>query len=126
MILYEGVAIIPAIGELCAPCDGEIIVLPESLHAVGIRTKNGAEILLHIGIDTVNMNGDGFTTTLKVGDKVSVGDLLVKVDLEKVKNAGYEATTPIVITNMEKVKILEKTESRNVTKGEKLVSYKCA
>jgi phosphotransferase system IIA component len=72
------------------------------------------------------MNGDGFTTTLKVGDKVSVGDLLVKVDLEKVKNAGYEATTPIVITNMEKVKILEKTESRNVTKGEKLVSYKCA
>lgn len=63
---------------------------------------------------------------MKVGDKVSVGDLLVKVDLEKVKNAGYEATTPIVITNMEKVKILEKTESRNVTKGEKLVSYKCA
>jgi PTS system glucose-specific IIA component len=77
---------------------------------VGIETDGGAEILIHIGIDTVELNGKGFQRMAKVGDKVNVGDALIEVDLEYIKAAGKSTITPIIITNMEKVHEMSKIE----------------
>lgn len=97
--LGKGIAIEPTVGELYAPADGEISTLFPTGHAVGITTVDGAEILMHIGMDTVEMEGDGFELIAKQGDKVKQGDLLVKFDIEKIKAAGHPTVTPIVVTN---------------------------
>ena len=97
--LGKGIAIEPTIGELYAPADGEIMTLFPTGHAVGMATIDGVEILMHIGMDTVEMDGDGFEVFAKQGDKVKQGDLLVKFDIEKIKAAGHPIVTPIVITN---------------------------
>lgn len=98
-MLGKGVAIRPAEGKYYAPADGEISLLFDTLHAVSITTDTGVEILIHIGLDTVALKGEHFTAHVKTGDKVKKGDLLVSVDLEAVKAAGYEVITPIVICN---------------------------
>ncbi|EOL43539.1 beta-glucoside-specific PTS transporter subunit IIABC [Enterococcus caccae] len=97
--LGKGVAIEPTLGELYAPANGEITTLFPTGHAVGITTEDGAEVLMHIGMDTVEMDGDGFDILVKQGDKVKQGDLLVKFDIEKIKAAGHPVVTPIVVTN---------------------------
>lgn len=97
--LGKGIAIEPTVGELYAPANGEITTLFPTGHAVGITTEDGAEVLMHIGMDTVEMDGDGFELVVKQGDKVKQGDLLVKFDIEKIKAAGHPVLTPIVVTN---------------------------
>lgn len=97
--LGKGLAVEPTIGELRAPADGEIATIFPTGHAVGLTTDNGAEILMHIGMDTVELDGDGFEKMVKQGDKVKAGDLLVKFDIEKIKAAGKPTITPIVVTN---------------------------
>ncbi|MGX7203188.1 PTS beta-glucoside transporter subunit EIIBCA [Enterococcus plantarum] len=97
--LGKGIAIEPTVGELYAPANGEITTLFPTGHAVGITTEDGAEVLMHIGMDTVEMDGDGFELVVKQGDKVKQGDLLVKFDIEKIKAAGHPVVTPIVVTN---------------------------
>lgn len=97
--LGKGLAIEPNLGELYAPADGEIMTLFPTGHAVGMTTIDGVEILMHIGMDTVEMDGDGFELFTKQGDTVKKGDLLVKFDIEKIKAAGHPIVTPIVITN---------------------------
>lgn len=97
--LGKGIAIEPTLGELYAPANGEITTLFPTGHAVGITTEDGAEVLMHIGMDTVEMDGDGFELVVKQGDKVKQGDLLVKFDIEKIKAAGHPVVTPIVVTN---------------------------
>ncbi|HBG4726972.1 TPA: PTS glucose transporter subunit IIA [Clostridioides difficile] len=97
--LGDGVAIIPANGNLYAPCDSEVVMLFETKHAIGLKTKNGAEILIHIGINTVSMNGDGFKTFVKTGDNVKEGDLLIKFDLDKISHANLDSTVMIVNNN---------------------------
>lgn len=99
-VLGDGIAIEPTDHTLVAPVDGIVsIVMEESNHACGITLDNGMEILLHIGIDTVSMNGEGFTSYVKQGDRVKVGDKLIEFDSEKVKAAGHPVTTMLVITN---------------------------
>lgn len=98
-MLGKGVAIIPSNGRVVAPVDGEISVLFETKHAVSIKSEQGIEILIHIGLDTVKLKGEAFTTYVKVGDKVKAGDLLIEFDIEKIKSSGYDITTPIVICN---------------------------
>ncbi len=98
-VLGEGIAIEPVNGMIKAPCAGTITAVAETGHAIGIVSEHGAEILIHIGMDTVKMNGQGFEVHVKVGEKVSAGDALVTVDLEKVKEAGYDTVTPMIITN---------------------------
>ena len=98
-MLGKGVAIIPSNGRVVAPVDGEISVLFETKHAVSIKSEEGIEILIHIGLDTVKLKGEAFTTCVKVGDKVKAGDLLIEFDIEKIKSSGYDTTTPIVICN---------------------------
>lgn len=102
--LGKGVAFIPENGEIKAPADCEITMVADTGHAVGFTTDNGAEVLIHIGMDTVEMKGKGFSVHVKEGQKVKKGQLLVTVDLAAVKAAGFETTTPMVVTNSDDFK----------------------
>lgn len=109
-MLGATVAVEPADGKIVAPCDGEVSNIFETGHAVCITTETGGELLIHIGIDTVKMDGKGFTKKVSDGDKVHAGDILVEADLEEIKNAGYQTTTMMILTNTD--------EFGNVTKAE--------
>lgn len=109
-MLGTTVAVEPAYGKIVAPCDGEVSNIFETGHAVCITTESGGELLIHIGIDTVKMDGKGFTKKVSDGDKVHAGDILVEADLEEIKNAGYQTTTMMILTNTD--------EFGNVTKAE--------
>lgn len=98
-ILGKGVAIIPADGHVVSPVNGTVITIFETLHAIGLKADSGEEILIHIGLDTVKLGGKYFTARAKSGDRVSVGTPLVDVDIEKVKEEGYDVITPIIISN---------------------------
>lgn len=98
-ILGKGVAIIPSEGRVVAPAAGEVAVMFETKHAVSIRTEEGAELIIHIGLDTVNLKGQYFTARVAQGDHVKPGDLLVEFDMEKIKEAGYDVITPIIVCN---------------------------
>lgn len=95
----EGVAIEPSQGVLHAPANGRVVMTFPTGHAIGMKTKDGAEILMHIGMDTVNLQGKGFETLVDKGDEVKAGDELVKFDIDEIHSAGYIVTTPIVVTN---------------------------
>lgn len=97
----KGVGIMPQKGVLYAPADGEISTVFVTGHAVGMVTDKEAEILMHIGINTVEMNGEGFIKKVKDGQKVKAGDILIEFDIEKIKRAGYDTTTMMVISNSE-------------------------
>lgn len=98
-ILGKGVAIIPSEGKVVAPAAGEIAVMFETKHAVSIRTEEGTELIIHIGLDTVELKGQYFRAHVKQGDHVNPGDVLVEFDLEKIKEAGYDVITPVIICN---------------------------
>ena len=99
-MMGDGVAIDPTDDTVVAPAEAEVtMVMEESLHAVGLRFNNGAEMLIHIGIDTVKMNGQGFEALVKAGDKVAVGTPLIKFDQDKIKAAGYKTTVIMAVTN---------------------------
>ena len=98
-ILGKGVAIIPDEGKVVAPVDGEVVVVFETRHAVSIRTSYGAELIIHIGLDTVNLGGKFYTAHVSPGDRVKAGDLLVEFDLEQIKEAGYDVITPVLVCN---------------------------
>lgn len=98
-ILGDGFAIIPSKGELRAPCDGEIKMIFDTKHAIGMQTKSGAELLFHVGINTVELEGKYFDSKVKVGDQVKKGNLLLTFDIEKIKEAGFDCVTPVVVTN---------------------------
>lgn len=98
-ILGKGVAVVPSEGKVVAPASGEVVVMFETKHAVSIRTEDGAELIIHIGLDTVNLRGEHFTAHVAQGDHVKAGDVLVEFDMEAIKEAGYDVITPIVICN---------------------------
>lgn len=109
----EGVAIEPSQGVLHAPANGRVVMTFPTGHAIGMKTKDGAEILMHIGMDTVNLQGKGFETLVDKGDEVKAGDELVKFDIDEIHSAGYIVTTPIVVTNSkdyEKVSVVRQGE----------------
>ena len=109
----EGVAIEPSQGVLHAPANGRVVMTFPTGHAIGMKTKDGAEILMHIGMDTVNLQGKGFETLVDKGDEVKAGDELVKFDIDEIHSAGYIVTTSIVVTNSkdyEKVSVVRQGE----------------
>lgn len=103
-IIGSGIAINPTDGLVVSPTKGKIIQVFPTKHAIGIKTKEGLEILIHIGIDTVELKGEGFKSYVKAGDYVDAGDKLLEVDLDFIKKSGRSTISPIIITNMEKVK----------------------
>lgn len=95
----KGVAIIPTVGRAVSPVNGTVSALFETKHAIGLTADNGAEILIHIGLDTVKLGGKHFKSHVKTGDKVKAGDLLVEFDIKAIKEEGYETITPVLVTN---------------------------
>lgn len=97
--LGKGIAILPSKGEVVAPADAEVSVLYPTLHAMGLKLDNGVELLIHVGMDTVEMNGDGFTKYVEEGARVKKGDKLVAFDIDKIKEAGHDTTVAVVVSN---------------------------
>ena len=114
----KGVAIIPEGNEIYSPADGKITTVFITGHAVGITTKEGIDLLIHIGMDTVNLKGEGFEVKVKDGKQVKPGDLLLVADLDKLKEKGYRLETPIIICNPDQFKSFTYTEPGNVKKGD--------
>lgn len=120
-ILGKGVAIVPKKGVIYAPFDGTVDVMFETGHAVGIVGENGIELLVHIGIDTVNLEGKCFTPKKVTGDSVKKGDILIEFDIKKIKEEGYDVTTPVIISNTEQYVNIEITATGEVTKESNLI-----
>ena len=119
-IMGEGFAIIPTEGKVCAPCDAKVETIFFTKHAIGLKAVDGTEMLIHIGIDTVNLNGKYFKSYVKEGDYVKAGDTLITFEMDKVKNEGYDTVIPLVFTNPEKKFDIKNTKRRSVSLGEEL------
>ncbi|MEG9297975.1 PTS glucose transporter subunit IIA [Mangrovibacillus sp. Mu-81] len=117
-MMGDGIAIDPSKGKVVSPVDGEIMQLFPTKHAVGIKAKNGAEILIHIGLETVSMNGEGFEAHVAEGSKVNKGDALITFDLELVKEKAKSTITPIILTNGDDMGELVKKDAVSVTAGQ--------
>ncbi|OCG75965.1 PTS beta-glucoside transporter subunit IIABC [Gilliamella sp. Nev6-6] len=122
-LMGKGVAIIPTVGQAVAPDDGEVVSLFRTKHAIGFQTDSGAELLIHIGIDTVKLDGQHFQAHIEAGSKVKKGDLLVSFDIEAIKQAGFEVTTPIIITNSDSYQDIQRIfKQENIQSGEALLA----
>lgn len=117
-MMGDGIAIEPTEGVVVSPVDGEVVQFFHTKHAIGIQSEAGAEILIHVGLETVSMNGEGFEGHVNVGDKVKAGDKLLSFDLELIKEKAASTVTPIVITNGDAVESLDKRAASEATKGE--------
>ena len=109
---------------LYSPCDGELTMVPATLHAYGFKLANGAEVLVHIGLDTVNLNGEGFTCLVKQGSKVKVGDPIVKIDQAFMKSKGIDLTTPMVVTNGGDYSFSVVDTGKDVSAGDMVIEFK--
>ena len=123
-VLGDGIAIEPSDGELVAPADGEISSTFETHHAVGMTTADGAELLMHIGIDTVKLGGKHFTYLVNEGDKVKKGQPLIRFELEAIKAEGYPVTTPVIVCNTDDYAAVEAKASGTVKQGDVLLELK--
>lgn len=123
-ILGKGAAVIPADGKFCAPADGVVATIFPTGHAAAVKTKNGVNVLLHIGIDTVKLQGKYFTIHVEEGRQVKKGDLLIEADLEKIRAAGYETVTPVVICNSGDFQKIRMAETGEVTTGDTMLLLK--
>ncbi|MGA3432977.1 sucrose-specific PTS transporter subunit IIBC [Lactiplantibacillus plantarum] len=121
-IMGKGAAIVPSADQVVAPADGVITVTYDSHHAYGIKTTAGAEILIHLGLDTVNLNGEHFTTNVQKGDTVHQGDLLGTFDVAALKAANYDPTVMLVVTNTANYANVERLKVTNVQASEQLVA----
>ncbi|KOY14550.1 beta-glucoside-specific PTS transporter subunit IIABC [Paenibacillus xylanivorans] len=121
-LLGKGMAIIPAKGELRAPITGEITAFMDSKHAVKITGQHQEEILIHIGIDTVNLKGKYFNSSIKIGDRVQQGDVLITFDMEAIQAQGYETITPVIIVNSDHFSDVKLEKPRNVTAGDAIIT----
>ena len=121
-MMGKGIAINPTEGKVVSPINGTVQMIFKTKHAIGLKSEDGAEILIHIGMDTVQLDGKHFTAHVKDGDKVKVGDTLVEFDMDAIKKEGYELVTPVIITNtMEYLEIVPK-EIKSVNAGEDIIT----
>lgn len=120
-MLGTTVAVEPSDGRITAPCDGEVINIFETGHALCMTTQAGGELLIHIGVDTVKMEGKGFTRKVSDGAKVHAGDVLIEADLDAIKEAGYPATTMFILTNADQFSRVEKAEPGEISAGSRIM-----
>ena len=123
-VLGKGIAVEPIEGKLYSPCDGKVDMVFDTNHAVNIVSKEGCEILLHIGIDTVKLGGKYFEAHVKDDCEVEKGDLLISFDLEGIKSEGYKVTTPMVICNTDDYTSVEAVSQGEISKGDKILEIK--
>lgn len=121
-VLGQGVAIIPSDGKVVAPVDGVVTTLFPSLHAIGILSDEGVEVLIHIGLNTVQLEGRGFEACIKQGDRITKGQTILKFDMDVIKEAGYSVVTPIVVTNSSQFLDVVQTESKNIELEDNLIT----
>lgn len=116
-LLGDGIALIPSEDEIMSPVDGVVSMVYETQHAIGISTNYDTEVLLHIGIDTVNLNGRPFQTKVKVGDQIKKGDLLTVVDWNLIKKEGLDVIVPVIVMNK---KVVQRASEGTVQIGDSL------
>ncbi|CAM6248599.1 PTS beta-glucoside transporter subunit IIABC [Klebsiella quasipneumoniae] len=121
-LLGKGVAIIPAVGKVIAPFPGEVASLFQTKHAIGLQSDSGIELLIHVGIDTVKLDGVPFTAHVKEGDRVQAGDLLIEFDRQAILDAGYDLATPIIISNSDDYREIDTVAPSAVEAGQPLLS----
>ena len=122
-IVGKGTMIIPSEGKLYAPVDGKISMIADTGHAVGITSTNGFEILIHIGLDTVELNGDPFNIIASQDQDIKKGDLLLEFDIKKIKSSGKSTQSPVIITNPDNYEI-SVLKTGNVNHGDELIEAK--
>lgn len=123
-VLGDGIAVEPAEGKLYAPCDGKVDMVFDTKHAVNLVSSEGCEILLHIGIDTVKLNGEFFEAHVSDGQEIHRGDLLITFDIDGIRNAGYKTTTPMIICNTDDYSEVVAAASGSISAGEKIIEIK--
>ncbi len=121
-VLGKGVAIIPTKGEVVSPFDGTVDAFFETHHALGLKSNNGVEMLIHVGLETVNLKGKHFIPKVKTGDKIKKGDSLLTFDINAIKDEGYDIVTPIIITNSEKYMEVINTNNENTIQLQNLIT----
>lgn len=121
-VLGDGIAIVPAEGKVVAPCDAQVATLIDSHHAIGLICDNGAELLIHVGLNTVNLQGQYFTPLVKEGDRVTAGTPLLAFDKAKIEQAGYDLTTPVLVVNSDEFTLTHHRSQGAVTAGAPLMS----
>lgn len=123
-VLGKGIAIEPVKGQVLAPFDGTVTNVAETLHAIGLLSQDGVELLIHVGMDTVSLEGKGYTAHVKEGDSVKKGQLLLTFDMDVIKAAGYPLTTPMVVTNSDDYTLIEQIAYGTVKPGESVLRVK--
>ncbi|MBW7571583.1 PTS sugar transporter subunit IIA [Caproiciproducens faecalis] len=119
-ILGDGIAIQPTANEVYSPVSGTIAQIAHTLHAIGIESDDGIEVLVHLGIDTVKLNGEGFTCHVEVGQHVAAGEKVMDMDIQAITEKGYSTISPCIITNLDTVKSFE-CKQGNVSGGKSVV-----
>jgi glucose-specific phosphotransferase system IIA component len=117
-MLGDGVAIEPTGDTVCSPCDGVITAIVPSKHAFAMKLKNGLELLIHIGIETVNLNGEGFAVLAKVDDEVKLGTPIIKIDRDFIESKGMQLTTPVIIVGEPECEIKKCAIGEEITAAE--------
>ena len=120
--LGKGAAVVPTEGKVVAPADGTIVTLFPTNHAIAIETNSGAELLIHVGLDTVQLDGKYFYPKVKEGDTVKTGDLMLEFDIDEIKKAGYVLTTPVIVTNTDEFLDVIEIDKENIKFGEELIT----
>ena len=120
-MLGDGIAIIPTDGKVCAPCDATVDMMFTTGHAVSLTTESGAEILIHVGLETVSLEGKPFDVKVASGDKVKKGQVLMIADLEAIKAAGLNTITPMLVCNSADFSVFNKTTGKDVTNADVVI-----
>ena len=123
-VLGKGVAVIPEKGEVCAPFDGTVETVFETKHAIGLRSDDGVELLIHIGVNTVELEGKYYETHVNEGDRITAGQLLVSFSMEDIRKAGYDITTPVIVTNSDDYQEVCQEKTGEIRKLEKILTVK--
>jgi PTS system beta-glucosides-specific IIC component len=113
-MMGKGIAVIPTIGKVFAPVTGEIVSIFPTKHAITIKGTNGVELIIHVGLDTVNLKGEHFECKVTDGQSIKAGDLLLEFDIAKIKAAGYDIITPVIVLNTKDYEVVEAAQLGSV------------